>query len=120
MLTAVMRSTHFVIFPKHASAGAARQGRLRYLCTTILLCHALLGCAGAADAQQPAVASNTVAPTTAPTEPPRRYVLHLPGIGGLMRIDRHMVARLRQGGVDAAGNQNLHLTRHHPGILALR
>jgi pimeloyl-ACP methyl ester carboxylesterase len=118
MLTAVMRSTHSAIVPNHAPGRPAPRRRLRCLWTTILLCQALLGCSTAAQAQQPAVTSDTAAPTTAQAQP-RRYVLHLPGIGGAMRIDRNLVAGLRQGGLDAADIETYDWTGTDRGIVAL-
>jgi pimeloyl-ACP methyl ester carboxylesterase len=46
------------------------------------------------------------------------YVLHLPGVGGFLPVDRGMIAGLRAGGV----GQDIHFydwTEHDPGIDAL-
>src|SRR5436190_2398093 len=51
----------------------------------------LVGC----DAQRATPARVASAP-----DPPRAFLLHLPGIGGHMRIDDSLIAGLRDGGID--------------------
>jgi pimeloyl-ACP methyl ester carboxylesterase len=70
----------------------------------------LLMCAGCG-ADQPATVMRLSAP-------PRAYLLHLPGIGGEMRIDRNLIAGLEDGGVDA-DMQIYDWTGSDRGLLAL-
>jgi pimeloyl-ACP methyl ester carboxylesterase len=104
---------------KDPPTSAWSRARVGWFLSIIAVCYVSLGCAGTAPEQQPALTSNVATPTTVPAEPPRRYVLHLPGIGGAMRIDRNMVAGLRQGGLDAADIETYDWTGTDRGIVAL-
>lgn len=57
------------------------------------------------------------APATQPAETP--FVLHLPGIGGFLRVDRSLIAGLKQGGVTGE-IVPYDWTEHDPGIHALQ
>ena len=56
-------------------------------------------------------------PATAPTQ--QIYLLHLPGIGGLMRIDRLLTGGLKSGGLVAADVVVYDWTNGNPGLAAL-
>src|SRR5688572_29247215 len=84
--------------------------RLRRFGVTLLL--VLTGAAAAARADQP-----TTAPASAPTR--QIYLLHLPGIGGLMRIDRLLTGGLRSGGLEGADVIVYDWTNGNRGLPAL-
>jgi pimeloyl-ACP methyl ester carboxylesterase len=65
--------------------------------------------------------SPATAPATGPTTAPTRqiYLLHLPGIGGLMRIDRLLTGGLKNGGLDAADVIVYDWTNGNRGLPAL-
>jgi hypothetical protein len=74
---------------------------------------ALVGIPGRIVTAQPA-------PTTAPAAAlDKRFVLHLPGIGGMMRIDRNLVDGLSQGGFDRDEIQIYDWTGKDRGLVAL-
>lgn len=60
------------------------------------------------------------APVPSPADGPstRPYLLHLPGVGGFMPVDRELIAGLRDGGVDARITA-YDWTEHDPGLDAL-
>lgn len=68
------------------------------------------------------IAAAPANPTTAPAEhaltPGKTYVIHLPGIGGLMRIDRLLTGGLTNGGLKA-DIQVYDWTNGNPGLPAL-
>ena len=83
--------------------------QLRRFGLTLLL---TLTCATAARADVPATG-----PATAPTQ--QIYLLHLPGIGGLMRIDRLLTGGLKSGGLDGADVIVYDWTNGNRGLPAL-
>jgi pimeloyl-ACP methyl ester carboxylesterase len=60
-------------------------------------------------------------PATAPSTQPQQqiFLLHLPGIGGLMRIDKLLTGGLKSGGLDGADVVVYDWTNGTPGLPAL-
>ena len=60
-------------------------------------------------------------PATAPASQPQQqiFLLHLPGIGGLMRIDKLLTGGLKTGGLGAADVVVYDWTSGNPGLAAL-
>src|SRR4051794_34007954 len=49
----------------------------------------------------PCAFAQATLPTTVPAIEHKTYLLHLPGMGGLMNIDRSVTSGLLQGGIEA-------------------
>jgi hypothetical protein len=74
------------------------------------------GLAGCAASSRAVDAKRQAAVVEAPA--PRPYLLHLPGVGGKLRIDGYLLRGLREGGVDADA-EIYDWTCNDPGINAL-
>src|SRR5205823_4706154 len=90
------RGKSFPKIPRHSpsanivSTNLSTTGQRRTCCSLLmLLCLGLMSCGA-----DPAA-------TALPAPQPRDFLLHLPGIGGHMRIDDSLIAGLSDGGVDA-------------------